>query len=150
MLVVDPAKRFTVDQCLSHPWIARKSIDVNDSTDGLVAGVGGLDVARRAPTRERTLLSSINSVQLTHKVPMGPGQPKGPLKVYKKNPSAKDRTNVAPPEARPYDERDAQEFVEMGGKGDQELFGDDSSSFYTTTESVAAKAGKGKGKANGD
>jgi serine/threonine-protein kinase CHEK2 len=148
MLVVDPEKRFTVDQCLSHPWITQKPVNVNDSTDGLVAGIGGLDVQRRGPVRERTLLSSINSVQLTHKVPMGPNQHRGPVKVYQKNPSA-DRTNVTPMEARPDDPRSAQEFVQMGGKGDQELFGDDRS-FYSKSDAAAAKSnGKGKGKANG-
>lgn len=146
MLVVEPEKRFTVDQCLSHPWITQKPVGVADSTDGLVAGITGLEMQRRGAVRERTMLSSINSVQVTNKIPLGPEAKKGPLKVYSKNPTAD-----TPKETRPADQRDAREFMEMGGKGDQELFGNDSTSFYTKTEAVAAKGNKakGKGKAKG-
>ncbi|KAI4861697.1 checkpoint kinase 2-like protein [Hypoxylon rubiginosum] len=152
MLVVEPEKRFTVDQCLTHPWINQKSIGVNDSTDGLVAGIGGLEMQRRGVVRERTLLSSINSVQVTSKIPLGPNAKKGPVKVYAKNPSADQ--SATPTEARPADQRGTKEFMEMGGKGDQELFGNDSMSFYSKSEAIAAKGnktakGKGKGKANG-
>ncbi|KAI1489267.1 kinase-like domain-containing protein [Biscogniauxia mediterranea] len=146
MLVVDPEKRFTVDQCLAHPWITQKAPGVADSTDGLVAGIGGLEVHRRGVVRERTLLSSINSVQVTHKIPLGP-ESKAPLKVYAKNPSADQQRNNAAQEARPADERNTKEFMEMGGKGDQQLFGNDSMSFYSKTEAVAAKGAAGKGKA---
>ncbi|KAI1083242.1 checkpoint kinase 2-like protein [Whalleya microplaca] len=146
MLVVEPEKRFTIDQCLSHPWLTQKLPGVNDSTDGLVAGIGGLDVKRRGVHRERTLLSSFNSIHVTQKVPLNPDSKKGPLKVYAKNPTAAPQ-NAAAKEARPADQRAANEFIEMGGKGDQQLFADDSASFYSKTEAVAAKAGKGKGKA---
>ncbi|KAH9902184.1 Pkinase-domain-containing protein [Xylariomycetidae sp. FL2044] len=145
MLVVEPEKRFTIDQCLAHPWIAQKTPNVQDSTDGLVSGIGGLEVHRRGVARERTLLSSINSVQLTRTVPLGPDTKRGPLKVFSKNPTA-DKTNLRPMEARPDDKRDAEEFMEMGGKGDQALFADDSHSFYTKTEAQAATNGKAKGK----
>ncbi|KAI1774054.1 Pkinase-domain-containing protein [Hypoxylon cercidicola] len=151
MLVVDPEKRFTIDQCLTHPWITQKPIGVNDSTDGLVAGIGGLEMQRRGVVRERTLLSSINSVQITSKIPLGPDSKKGPVKVYAKNPTADQL--ATPTEARPADQRGTKEFMEMGGKGDQELFADDSTSFYSKPEAIAAKGkaakGKGKGKANG-
>lgn len=147
MLVVEPEKRYTVDQCLEHPWLTQKLVGVNDSTDGLVAGIGGLEVHRRGVVRERTLLSSINSVQVVHQAPTGPNQEKGPLKVYRKNAtSAAGHANAKPQEARPDDQRNAQEFLQMGGKGDQELFADDASSFYTKSEKDAATA-KGKGKA---
>ncbi|KAH8675756.1 kinase-like domain-containing protein [Xylariales sp. PMI_506] len=149
MLVVDPEKRFTVDQCLSHPWITQKVPGVNDSTDGLVAGIGGLEVHRRGIVRERTLLSSINSVSIMHKVPLGPAQrEKSPLKVYAKNQSTASSTNVKPQEARPADNRNAREFMEMGGKGDQELFGNDETSYYSKEEAMAAK-GKAKAKGKG-
>ncbi|ORY65922.1 kinase-like domain-containing protein [Pseudomassariella vexata] len=149
MLVVDPEKRFAIDQCLEHPWITQKLPGVNDSTDGLVAGIGGLDVHRRGITRERTLLSSVNEVHLARQLPLGPQQDgKGPLKVYAKNPSVESGTNVTRIEARPADQRDAREFMEMGGKGDQELFGNDGSSFYSKAEAAAAK-GKAKVKTKG-
>lgn len=145
MLVVEPEKRYTVDQCLQHPWLTQKMPVVADSTDGLVDGIGGLDVHRRGVVRERTLLSSINSVHLTRKVPLGPNS-KQPLKIYAKNPTAKS----GPSQPRPADGRATEEFVQMGGKGDQELFGDDDNTFYSTSEAMAAKGidpkTKGKGK----
>ncbi|KAI0908932.1 SMAD/FHA protein kinase [Ustulina deusta] len=150
MLMVEPKRRFTVDQCLQHPWLTQKSVGVADSTDGLVDGIGGLDMHRRGVVRERTLLSSINSVHLSRKVPLGPNA-KQPLKIYAKNPTAQARGG--PSEARPADERAPEEFVQMGGKGDQELFADDSNTFYSASEAAAAKSakpkGKGKGKVNG-
>ncbi|KAK8088841.1 hypothetical protein PG997_003802 [Apiospora hydei] len=150
MLVVEPEKRFTVDQCLSHPWITQQMPGVNDSTDGLVAGIGGLDVKRRGMARERTLLSSINSVTVAHEVPLGPKQQKDQsLKVYAKNQHSHSPTNVTPMEARPADKRDAREFMEMGGKGDQELFGHDGESYYTKEEAAAAN-GKAKDDAKDD
>lgn len=122
MLVVDPEKRFTVDQCLDHPWMTAKGPAVNDSTDGLVGGVNGLDLQRRGVVRERTLLSSINSVRVKE-VPGVNG--KDPVTVYKKN----TRPVVAEP--RPFDGRDPEEFVAMGGKGDETLFSHDANSHYT-------------------
>lgn len=117
MLVVNPEKRFTVDHCLAHPWMTASNPGVNDSTDGLVGGFAGLEVNRRGVVRERTLLSSINSVQIT-RIPAPDG--KEPIEVYKKNPHAPVR------EMRPYDARNPEEFVAMGGKGDQELFKENS------------------------
>ncbi|KAH8884490.1 Pkinase-domain-containing protein [Thozetella sp. PMI_491] len=150
MLVVDPEKRFTVDQCLSHPWMTANAPNVNDSTNGLVSGLAGLEVNRRGVVRERTLLSSINTVQVTNRVPMGENQPD--LKIYSKNP----KTNTAPTarkEVGPADQRNPQEFAQLGGKGDQELFGYDGGSRYSkndisNTKPASPKA-KAKAKTNG-
>ncbi|KAI5861805.1 Pkinase-domain-containing protein [Durotheca rogersii] len=154
MLVVEPEKRYTIDQCLTHPWLTQKLLGTNDSTDGLVAGIGGLEVQRRGVVRERTLLSSINSVQVTNKIPPGPSSKKGTVKVFSKNPGADTRNSATTEQPRPADQRDTKEFMEMGGKGDQELFGDDATSVYSKTETAAAAGkvkgkGKGKGKTNG-
>ncbi|RWA13257.1 hypothetical protein EKO27_g1876 [Xylaria grammica] len=150
MMVVEPEKRFTVDQCLQHPWLTQKTLAVADSTDGLVDGIGGLDMHRRGVVRERTLLSSINSVHLSRQVPLGPNS-KQPLKIYEKNPTTQTKTGST--EARPADGRAPEEFVQMGGRGDQELFADDANTFYSTSEAIAAKStkprGKGKDKVNG-
>ncbi|KAI0482428.1 Pkinase-domain-containing protein [Xylariaceae sp. FL0804] len=153
MLVVEPEKRFTVDQCLTHPWLNDKVSNVADSTDGLVAGIGGLDVQRRGLVRQRTLLSSINTVQVSRQIPLGPKSNQA-LKVYSKNPNAGQNSGKPTGETRPADQRNPNEFMEMGGKGDQELFGNDSASFYTPAEAEASMAncegkGKAKGKANG-
>ncbi|KAH6853824.1 kinase-like domain-containing protein [Chaetomium sp. MPI-CAGE-AT-0009] len=121
MLVVDPEKRFTVDQCLAHPWLTEKPPGVNDSTNGLVSGLAGLEMSRRAPFRERTLISSINSYMVTDRVPAGAGKPD--VKVYAKN--AKGAMGAPPTpkkEMRPDDNREPGEFMEMGGKGDQDRY----------------------------
>ncbi|RYC61525.1 hypothetical protein CHU98_g4692 [Xylaria longipes] len=117
-----------------------------DSVGDPAHGIGGLDMNRRGMVRERTLLSSINSVHVTHKIPLGPNS-KQPLKIYEKNPAAKAKSG--PAEARPDDQREPEEFAQMGGKGDQQLFGDDDNTFYSVSEATAAKAGKPKGKEKG-
>ena len=143
MLVVDPEKRFTVDQCLSHPWLTQATPGVNDSTGGLVGAIAGLEVNRRAPARERTLLSTINSVEVEAQ-PALDGD-KNPVKVYSKN---KGRVNKVHKEAGPSENRAPKEFMEMGGKGDQPLFDEDESSVYPsanlteTAKSQKKKAGR--------
>jgi serine/threonine-protein kinase Chk2 len=146
MLVVDPEKRFTVDQCLAHPWLTDKPPGVNDSTNGLVSGLAGLEMSRRAPFRERTLISSINTYMVTERVPAGAGKPD--VKVYAKN--AKGAMGAPPTpkkEMRPDDNREPGEFMEMGGKGDQELFSDDGGSRYPTKDIAATGAAGAEGKA---
>ncbi|KAK3372464.1 kinase-like domain-containing protein [Podospora didyma] len=137
MLVVDPERRFTIDQCLAHPWMTKKMIGVNDSTNGLVSGIAGLEVNRRGVARERTLLSSINQVQVANRVPMGDNKPD--LKIYSKN---KGKAPV-PKETRPADQRDPRNFMAMGGKGDPELFGNDGDSRYSKNEILEAQANAG-------
>lgn len=131
MLVVEPTKRFTVDQCLEHPWMTAKGPTVNDSTDGLVGGLAGLEVNRRGVVRERTLLSSINSVQVT-RVPGTNGT--DAVEVQKKN------RNTAAMEPRPFDARNPEEFAALGGKGDQVLFGHDGQSHYSRDDIAASTA----------
>lgn len=142
MLVVDPERRFSIDQCLAHPWLTQSHNNPNDSTGGLVGGIAGLEVNRRAPPRERTLLSSLNSVTVAATVDGN----KAPVKVFAKN---KHRVTNAPKEDGPASQRDPAEFVEMGGKGDQVLFGDDSTSIYPAVESTGKDKPKQKVKANG-
>lgn len=154
MLVVDPEKRATVDECLAHRWMTADNPGVNDSTGGLVGGVAGLDVGRRGPVRERTLLASLNSVQIT-KIAAPDG--KEPVEIYQKNPRD---ANIEP---RPFDARKPEEFMALGGKGDPELFSHDVTSHYTkddvsapkekeksgeTANGAKSKPIKGKGKEN--
>lgn len=119
MLIVDPEKRFTVDQCLAHPWLTQQPMSVNDSTGGLVGGIAGLEVNRRAPKRERTLLCHYNQVLVPEHVTAGDA--KTPVKVFT-NP--KDRVINVPREQAPAELRAPAEFMGMGGKGDQVLFGE--------------------------
>nr|XP_036580616.1 serine/threonine-protein kinase Chk2 [Colletotrichum truncatum]KAF6788611.1 serine/threonine-protein kinase Chk2 [Colletotrichum truncatum] len=136
MLVVDPERRFTVDQCLNHPWMTQNQPGVNDSTDGLVGGIQGLEVHRRGVTRERTLLSSLNSVHVTTRAAGQENQK--PVKIYAKNTTKK----TGPKEADPASKRSVGEFVEMGGKGDQPLFGADGDSIYSKADIAGEKNGK--------
>lgn len=139
MLIVDPERRFTVDQCLVHPWLTQNAPGVNDSTGGLVGGIAGLEVNRRAPARERTLLATLNTVQVTAHVAIG--DDKSPVKVYAKN---QQRITNAAKEHGPDHQRAPGEFMGMGGKGDQQLFGDDNSSIYMSGEAVGKTAKTGK------
>ncbi|KAF4581016.1 CAMK/RAD53 protein kinase [Ophiocordyceps camponoti-floridani] len=139
MLMVDPANRFTIDQCLGHPWLTQNTPGANDSTGGLVGGIAGLEVERRAPHRERTLLASLNSVEVTAQLPTG--EDRSPVKVFSKN---KHHITNAPKEMAPDGQRAAKEFMGLGGKGDQQLFPDDSSSIYAAGESAAKTKKKGK------
>ena len=147
MLTVDVEKRYTIDDCLEHPWTIQKQPNVNDSTDGLVGGLAGLDFSKRKVTRERTLLSTINDVKITRVIDIE--SDKDPVKVYIKNPNAKSCSNKvnnpvatdanrvpkshpgAPKqEETPSKNRDPNEFMGLGGRGDQELFGNEGS-IYT-------------------
>lgn len=143
MLTVDVEKRYTVDECLEHPWITQKLINPNDSTDGLVGGIANLDFSKRKMARERTLLSSINDVKVSRIIDVKGG--KDPVKVYVKNPNSKNKVNnpvpkqpngnpksVPPPrkEPTPATNRNPDEFMGLGGKGDQDLFGYDGESRY--------------------
>lgn len=139
MLIVDAEKRFTIDQCLAHPWLNATAPSVNDSTGGLVGGIAGLEVNRRAPARERTLLSSLNTVQVTAQVEVGKN--KNPVKVFSKN---KARVSNAPREAGPASNRAPAEFMELGGRGDQELYPNEDASIYPTSDGKHEKPGKVK------
>lgn len=54
MLVVDPERRFTVDQCLAHPWMTQSTTLVSDSTGGMAAGLSELKTESQGPARQRT------------------------------------------------------------------------------------------------
>lgn len=144
MLVVDPEKRFTIDQCLAHPWMTQKEPGVNDSTNGLVSGLAGLEMSRRGVARERTLLSSINTVQIANRIPGGPHR--ADIPIYHKNPG-NPKATAPRKEPRPDEQRDPREFMVMGGKGDQELYGNDTGSHYSTHDIAGEPSGtKRKGK----
>lgn len=150
MLTVDVEKRITIDQCLEHPWTTGrvggppgKDGVINpgasiESTDGLTGAMGNLDFSLRKPVRERTLLSSINDVNITKVINSG-SKEKAPIKVWEKN--KEDGEKAGPKnEKAPAHERDPAEFVQMGGKGDQPLFGDDTTSNYQDQSMKAPKA----------
>ncbi|KAK4942113.1 serine/threonine protein kinase, partial [Elasticomyces elasticus] len=131
------------------------NVNLNDSTDGLASAIGNLDFSRRKVRRERTLLSSINDVKVARVVDVQPDVQ--PVNVFEKNPGLleqreRERQEVESAngknekgkgqggengmengtEPRPADKRDPQEFMELGGRGDQQLFagGDDADSVY--------------------
>jgi serine/threonine-protein kinase CHEK2 len=147
MLTVDVDRRITIDECLEHPWITEKYPNPGDSTDGLTGAMGQLDFSRRKMERERTLLSSINDVKVS-KIVETKDNPEDPahVKVFEKNPAGKQQ-HKAPEELisngkagkrkqeeAPAARRAPEEFMELGGKGDQVLFGDDMTSRYEPDE----------------
>jgi serine/threonine-protein kinase Chk2 len=161
MLTVDVEKRITIDECLEHPWILNSGyINPADSTDGLVGQLGKLDFSKRKMHRERTLLSSINDVKVSKIITAGtvhqngqkPTQDAGiHVKVWEKNPDGKNVMTRAKGKAKPGGKakgaargpkkeedpaanRATTEFMEMGGKGDMQLFGHDVSSRYLKSE----------------
>lgn len=140
MLIVDADQRITIDECLEHPWITNaqdgSSQDSNgangtafpnatSSADSLTGAMGNLDFSRRKPQRERTLLSTMNTVRMKE-VPLFPHDPnkKGAMRVFEKN---------KPVMSQPKDDH-------MKGQGDQPFFGQDGKSFYDPAEAEAAKA----------
>jgi serine/threonine-protein kinase Chk2 len=133
MLTVDVDKRITIDDCLEHPWTTHRDINPNDSTDGLTGAIASLDFSKRKIHRERTLLSAINDIHVSRVIEGASGQ--NPVKVYDKNPGKK--VGKAAQESTPASNRDAEEFIQMGGKGDQQLF-DHEESRYAPDEVVAA------------
>lgn len=151
MLTVDVDKRITIDECLEHPWLTRRAINPADSTDGLTGAMDHLDFSKRKISRERTLLSSINEVKVATVIPAEDDKP--PIKVWEKNANANRnvgkasqggvhlKTNgVAPAkEDAPDAHREPNEFMEMGGKGDQPLFSEAGNSRYIVDKKLAAE-----------
>ena len=155
MLTVDVDKRMTIDECLEHPWTTQKHLNPADSTDGLTGAMDQLDFSKRKLQRERTLLSSINDIKVS-KVINTPDD-KIPVKVFEKNPVGKrlhnnpakngvlpePQSDTPKKEDTPAAHRAADEFIEMGGKGDQPLFENDNGSRYTVDETPGQDSGLG-------
>ena len=83
MLTVNPDDRITIAECLEHPWLTQRVPGPGDSTDGLTGEMNKMDFSKRKLPRERTLLSSINKIQLTRVIATGAGKPA--VKIYAKN-----------------------------------------------------------------
>lgn len=142
MLTVDVDQRITIDECLEHPWITQRKIGPADSTDGLTGAMDQLDFSKRKFARERTLLSDLNNVKVSKVIEWEDN--KAPVKVYDKNLDGKRVHN--PPKATangvakqkqeiaPAANRQANVFMEMGGKGDPQLFENDKASRYEPDE----------------
>ena len=142
MLTVDVDSRITIDGCLEHPWITQKTANHADSTDGLTGAMDQLDFSKRKYARERTLLSDLNDVKVSKVVEWN--DDKAPVKVFEKNPDGKRVHNPATaiPNGHPGQKQEdvpaahqqAEVFMNMGGKGDQQLFENDKGSRYEPKE----------------
>ena len=154
MLTVDVDKRITIDDCLEHPWILNREFKLTDSTDGLTGAMDQLDFTKRKVARERTLLSSINDIKISKIIEYRDNAM--PVKVFEKNPDGKRKHNhvvdngvpkeiaangtaakgkdAEGKEEVPAAQRQSEAFMEMGGKGDIELFADDTRSRYQPSE----------------
>ena len=142
MLTVDVDQRITIDDCLEHPWTTQKTVNPADSTDGLTGAMDQLDFSKRKYARERTLLSDLNDVKVSKVVEWK--DHKAPVKVFEKNPDGKRVHNPTDAitnghkgrkqEELPAARQQAEVFMEMGGKGDQQLFENDRGSRYEPDE----------------
>ena len=137
MLTVDVDQRITIDECLEHPWLTLKNICVTDSTDGLTGAMDQLDFSKRKIARERTLLSELNNVKINKVVQW---ENEAPVKVYEKNLEGKRAHNTPKvytnghKEEAPAAKQQADVFMELGGKGDPQLFENDQRSRYEPDE----------------
>lgn len=135
-----------------------------DSLDGLTGQMSAFDFSKRKIHRERTLLANINDIKVSKLVDLNGGKeieghqthiPGSPahVKVWEKNPSGKqvrmspsrdkgakaaksgnkNQQGVAK-EEHPAANRQQAEFMNVGGKGDMQLFSDDVSSRYLPEE----------------
>ncbi|TGZ78921.1 Pkinase-domain-containing protein [Ascodesmis nigricans] len=57
MLEVHPGRRYTIDQCLEHPWLTGSRFSIKDSFSSVTEQMGGLAFSRKRVERERTLLA---------------------------------------------------------------------------------------------
>lgn len=128
MLTVDVDKRITIDECLEHPWTTQRDLNPADSTDGLTGAIANLDFSKRKIQRERTLLSSINDIKVSRVIQGPSGQ--HPVKVWEKNAVNNAKKKGAVKEETPSQARAPEEFIQMGGKGDQQLFETADGSYY--------------------
>ena len=83
MLTVDVEKRISIDECLQHPWTTQRTVEPNDSTEGLTGAMGHLDFSKRKIQRERTLISAVNDVRVSRMVPLSEGDAPR-VKVFEK------------------------------------------------------------------
>lgn len=156
----------------------QKQPQAGDSADSLAGAFNSLDFEKRKVHRERTLLSALNTIRLAREVPVEPENSHSQtIKVYEKNkgqvvrpqqvevgpvtdkgmgPPPKHNTAAASAPKKKNEvgtaaERAPGEFMQMGGVGDQPLFGDDGKSRYAP-EAVKVEAKKraaGEGNGNG-
>ena len=130
MLTVGVKQRIDIDGCLEHPWTTLHDTNPHismDSTDGLTGAMNGLDFSKRKPQRERTLLSSWNSVRISNVLP--PSNDDNPeVKVFRKNGGATGAKQSAVDSQ--FKNANPENFVHLGQHEDEPLFGDDPDSQY--------------------
>lgn len=81
MLVVDPAKRITIDKALRHPWVTGEAWNPNDSCASLTETMETLAFSRKRVERERTLLSEVAGGKVGKRAPGTPGKGKATTTV---------------------------------------------------------------------
>jgi len=141
MLTVDVEQRISIDECLEHPWTTKGAISLNDSTDGLTGAISKLDFTKRKVQRERTMLSDINDIKVTQVIQDPEGQ--NAVKVWEKNANQKVAMPQMTQETRPNDARAPNEFIQMGGKGDETLYSEEEGgSRYVPEQSLGSSAPK--------
>ncbi|KAK5092455.1 serine/threonine protein kinase [Exophiala xenobiotica] len=145
-----------------QPHLNRTYINPEDSTNGLTGAIGSLkmDFSKRKIKRQRTLLANINDIKVSKvvevpktEIPAVPVRESSPatITIWEKNPQGKKKIqNTAAAKANgvagkkgkkgnnkeehPAENRQEEEFMSMGGKGDMPLFADDNNSRYIPAE----------------
>lgn len=120
MLTVDPDQRITVDECLHHPWL------ISNSPEGITMAMGQINFSKRKIAHERTLLSSINHAKVSKHVDVDSSQENGSkVKIFEGNEAGRRIHNYIPKkkmlESGPAATRQPDEFMRIGGQGDQIL-----------------------------
>lgn len=146
MLTIKPEERISIDECLEHPWITGTDMGPAGesvlSTDGILAGrMGQLDFSKRKPVRERTLLSSLNEVQVSKiiEAPVIDGEKEPTVLVFSKNMADKaTQSGYAPETAKnglnATTGGSETRFLATGNNGDTALFSEDADSKYPEGE----------------
>ncbi|KAI9765817.1 MAG: hypothetical protein M1840_007099 [Geoglossum simile] len=154
MLNINMDDRLTIEECLQHPWVTQNydsssrhpDVNPNDSIDGLTPAMSNLDFSKRKVIRTRTLISDFNKVTVSKEIDGVTDKPA--VKIFQKN--TENKLNKSPvkmelakkcvKEHTPAALRAPEEFIRMGGKGDEVLF-DGEDSKYESSEMVGLMVG---------
>jgi serine/threonine-protein kinase CHEK2 len=153
MLNINMDERLTIEKCLQHPWVTQNydsssrvpNVNPNDSIDGLTPAMNNLDFSKRKVVRTRTLIRDFNKVTVSKEIDGTSDKPA--VKIFQKN--TENKLNKSPAktelarkvvkEHTPAALRAPEEFIRMGGKGDEVLFDEDSK--YESSEMVGLMVG---------
>lgn len=146
MLEVNVGRRYTIDQCIEHPWMTGRPFQPADSFTSITNGMGGLGFTRKRVERERTLLAQAPGLQnpdlpnpsraQARAIAPAAAPPsseqsngaadKGKAKADEEEEQDKGKAAATGVEKEESLDMGAKAFVNIGGKGpDETLYGDE-------------------------